>query len=110
MDFFYFNLAVADFLMGIYLFPIAVQDLRTLGNFSMFDVAWQTEGGCDFAGFCAITSTVVSVYVLFIITAERLYTFSRALQKLHPSKTTVIIMMAVGWGFGVLMGVLPVIT
>ena len=110
VDFLYFNLAVADFLMGIYLFTIAVQDLRTLGNFSMFDVAWRTEGGCDFAGFCAITSTVVSVYVLFVITAERLYTFSRPLHKSHPSKTTVIILMAVGWGFGVLMGILPVIT
>ena len=70
IDFFYFNLAVADFLMGVYLLTIAVQDLRTLGNFSMFDVAWRTEGGCDFAGFCAIISTMVSVYVLLIITLE----------------------------------------
>ena len=110
VHFFYFNLAVADFLMGIYLLTIAVQDLRTLGNFSMFDIAWRTEGGCDFAGFCAITSTMVSVYVLLVITVERLYTFSRALQKSHTSKTIAIILMAVGWGFGILMGILPVIT
>ena len=110
VDFFYVNLAMADFLMGVYLFTIAVQDLRTLDNFSMFDVAWRTEGGCDFAGFCAITSTVVSVYVLLVITAEQLYTFSRAMQKSHPRKTTAMILMAVGWGFGILMGILPVIT
>ena len=110
VHFFYFNLAVADFLMGIYLFTIAVQDLRTLGNFSMFDVAWRTEGGCDFAGFCAITSTMVSVYVLLVITVERLYTFSRALQNSHTSKTTAVILMVIGWGFGILMGLLPVIT
>jgi hypothetical protein len=110
VHFFYFNLAIADFLMGIYLFTIAVQDLRTLGNFSMFDVAWRTEGGCDFAGFCAITSTMVSVYVLLIITVERLYTFSRALQKSHTSKKVAITLMAVGWGFGLLMGILPAVT
>ena len=110
MHFFYFNLAVADFLMGIYLFTIAVQDLHTLGNFSMFDVAWRTEGGCDFAGFCAITSTMMSVYVLLVITVERLYTFSRALQNSHTSKTTAVILMAIGWGFGILVGILPVIT
>ena len=110
VHFFYFNLAIADFLMGVYLLTIAAQDLHTLGNFSMFDVAWRTEGGCDFAGFCAITSTMVSVYVLLVITVERLYTFSRALQKSHTSKTTAIILMAVGWLFGVTMGILPVIT
>ena len=110
VHFFYFNLAVADFIMGIYLFTIAVQDLRTLGNFSMFDVAWRTQGGCDFAGFCAITSTMVSVYVLLIITVERLYTFSRALQKSHTSKTVAGILMIAGWGFGILMGILPVLT
>ena len=110
VHFFYFNLAVADFFMGIYLFTIAVQDLRTLGNFSKFDITWRTQGGCDFAGFCAITSTMVSVYILLVITVERLYTFSRALQKSHTSKTTAIILMAVGWGFGILMGILPVIT
>ena len=110
VHFFYFNLAVADFIMGIYLFTIAVQDLRTLGNFSMFDVAWRTQGGCDFAGFCAITSTMVSVYVLLVITVERLYTFSRALQKSHTSKTVAGILMVAGWGFGILMGILPVLT
>ena len=109
VHFFYFNLAIADFLMGIYLFTIAVQDLRTLGNFSMFDIAWRTEGGCAFSGFCAITSTMVSVYVLLAITVERLYTFSRALQKSHTSKTTGIILMAVGWAFGILMGILPIV-
>ena len=110
VHFFYFNLALADFIMGIYLFTIAVQDLRTLGNFSMFDVAWRIQGGCDFAGFCAITSTMVSVYVLLVITVERLYTFSRALQKSHISKTVAVILMAVGWGFGLLVGILPVVT
>ena len=110
VHFFYFNLAIADFLMGVYLFTIAVQDLRTLGNFSMFDVVWRTDGGCDFAGVCAITSTMVSVYVLLVITLERLYTFSRALRKSHTSKTTAVILMAFGWAFGVVVGILPVVT
>ena len=110
VHFFYFNLAVADFIMGVYLFTIAIQDARTLNNFSAFDVAWRTEGGCDFAGACAITSTMVSVYVLLVVTVERLYTFSRALQKSHTSKTVAGILMAVGWGFGILVGILPVIT
>ena len=33
VHFFYFNLAIANFLMGIYLLTIAIQDVSTLGNF-----------------------------------------------------------------------------
>ena len=107
--FFYCNLAVADLLMGVYLFTIAVVDLRTLGNFSMYDIQWRTGGGCGFAGFCAVSSTMVSVYVLVVITVERLYTFTRALRKSHINKITGVIVMAIGWGFGILMGILPLV-
>ena len=109
VHFLYFNLALADFMMGVYLFTIAVQDLRTLNNFAMYDIAWRVNGGCSFAGFCAITSTMVSVYVLVVITIERLYTFSRALRKSRTSKKMGCFLMAVGWGFGITMGTLPLI-
>lgn len=109
VHFFYFHLALADLMMGLYLFTIAVQDLRTMDNFASFDVAWRTGGGCAFAGFCAITSTMVSVYVLVVITVERLYTFSRALRKSHTNKITGSILMVIGWCFGILMGILPLV-
>ena len=109
VHFFYFNLALADLLMGIYLLSIAVVDLRTIKNFSMFDVQWRTGGGCEFAGFCAITSTMVSVYVLTVITLERLVTFSRAMKSSRMNKITGSILMAIGWGFGITMGILPLV-
>ena len=74
MHFFYANLASADLLMGICFLTIALVDAITLGHFSEDDVEWRTGPGCRFAGFCAITSTMVSVYTLVVITAERLYT------------------------------------
>ena len=107
VHFFYFNLALADMLMGVYLLTIAVQDVHTLRNFASFDVAWRNGGGCGFAGFCAITSTTVSVYVLVVITIERLYTFSRPMRKSHVSKITGSILMLIGWCFGFVMGALP---
>ena len=61
---FYANLASADLLMGICLLTIALVDAITLGHFSEDDVEWRTGPGCRFAGFCAITSTMVSVYTL----------------------------------------------
>lgn len=107
VHFFYFHLALADFIMGIYLLTIAIQDLRTLNNFAEYDVVWRTEGGCKFAGFCAITSTMTSVFILVIITMERLYTFSRALRKSHTNKKTAYFLIVLAWIFGSLMGALP---
>ena len=48
----YLNLAVADFIMGVYLFTIAVVDLDTFGRFFLEDVQWRTGPGCGFAGNC----------------------------------------------------------
>ena len=50
MHFLYLNLAVADFMMGLYLFTLSVVDLDTVGRFSLRDVQWRTGPGCSFAG------------------------------------------------------------
>ena len=108
MHFFYFNLAIADFLMCIYLMAIAIEDLLTLGEFSTHDIKWRTEGGCQFAGFVAILSTVVSVYVLTVITLERGYTIINAMHKRKISKGVAGILMVIGWALGFLIAILPV--
>ena len=70
---FYVNLASADLLIGIYLLTIASADIHTLDHFSKDDVEWRTGPGCGFAGFCAITSTMISVYTLVVISFERFF-------------------------------------
>lgn len=76
------NLAFADLLLGIYLTFISVVDLQTheSQSFYLSAVAWQMGAGCKTAGFLAIFSTELSVYLLVIITFERLYTFTYAVQ------------------------------
>ena len=76
------NLAFADLLLGVYLTFISVVDLQTHGSRSFYltAVAWQMGAGCKTAGFLAIFSTELSVYLLVIITFERLYTFTYAMQ------------------------------
>ena len=76
------NLAFADLLLGIYLTFISVVDLHTheTNLFYLSAVQWQMGAGCKTAGFLAIFSTELSVYLLVIITFERLYTFTYAMQ------------------------------
>ena len=106
IHFLYFNLAIADFLMGTYLFIIAVVDLFTLGDFSSFDIGWRTGPGCGFTGFCAIVSTMMSMYTLLVITLERTYTITFVMRR-KLSKLTMGVVMVIGWIFAIIMGILP---
>lgn len=109
MHFFYANLATADFLMSIYLLTIASVDAHTKGRFSVYDVEWRTGPGCGFAGFCAITSTIVSVYTLVVITTERLYTITFVMRQRRITKLFALGVMVVGWTLGIIMGMLPLV-
>ena len=109
MHFFYANLAVADLLMSVYLLTIAAVDVHTQGHFSEEDVEWRTGPGCGFAGFCAITSTMVSMYTLVVITAERLYTITFVMHKKNITKPFALVIMTIGWVFGICIGMLPLV-
>ena len=107
MHFLYANLAAADLLMSIYLLTLASVDIDTKGHFTLEDIEWRTGHGCGFAGFCAIASTVISVYTLVVITTERLYTITFVMHQKKMTKTFVLIVMIVGWSLGILLGTLP---
>ena len=109
MHFFYANLAMADFLMAVYLLTLASFDAHTMGHFSEYDVEWRTGPGCGFSGFCAIVSTMVSVYTLVVITSERLYTITFVMRRQQITKLFAVVVMAFGWLFGIIMGMLPLV-
>ena len=109
MHFLYANLAMADFLMSVYLLTITSVDAHTVGHFSEEDIEWRTGPGCGFAGFCAITSTAVSVYTLVVITSERLYTITFVMHRRKMSKIFALGVMVIGWIFGVILGILPLV-
>lgn len=109
VHFMYFNLAMADLLMGFYLFIIAVVDADTKGEFFLTDIKWRTGHGCNLAGFCAITSTVVSVYVLVAITIERTYTIVKVFKRKKLTKPKVFVIMGVGWLIGMFTAMLPLV-
>ena len=109
MYFLYINLAIADLFMGIYLLTIAVVDLDTLGEYSLHAVEWQTGPGCRFAGFCAIFSSLLSVYTLLVITIERVYSIKFALQHKRFKKRYAAIVMVIGWIIAIVLSILPML-
>lgn len=102
------NLAVADLLMALYLGVLALVDLSTLGRFKLFAIKWQYSKGCQIAGFFAVLSSELSVFILAIITLERNYAITNAVhlnRRLSLQKASII--MIVGYTFAILMASLP---
>lgn len=104
------NLAVADFIMGLYLATLAIVDAATYGRFKMFAISWQRSFACQVTGFLGVFSTELSVYTLAVITSERHYAITHAM---HLNKRLSLkhasYFMTVGWMFAMLMAILPLI-
>ncbi|XP_047741022.1 uncharacterized protein LOC108680486 isoform X2 [Hyalella azteca] len=102
------NLAMADFLMGVYLGFLAVVDASTLGEFRMYAIPWQMSAGCQLAGFLGVLSSELSVYTLTVITLERNYAIIHAMNlNKRLSLRHAAYIMAIGWMFALTMAVLP---
>uniref|UniRef100_A0AAY5ESN4 Luteinizing hormone/choriogonadotropin receptor n=1 Tax=Electrophorus electricus TaxID=8005 RepID=A0AAY5ESN4_ELEEL len=103
------NLAFADLCMGLYLLLIALVDHWSRREYYNHAMAWQTGTGCSVAGFLTVFASELSVYTLTTITLERWHTITNAMQtdrRLRPRH--VVAMMAAGWGFSLLVALLPV--
>ncbi|XP_036398192.1 thyrotropin receptor-like [Megalops cyprinoides] len=104
------NLAFADLCMGIYLILIASVDLHTKSKYYNHAIDWQTGPGCDLAGFLTVFSSELSVYTLTVITLERWYTISYAMQLDRKIRIRHISMVMLGgWLFCILLAALPLV-
>lgn len=50
------------------------------GEFEKYAVRWQSSPSCLVAGFLGVLSSELSVFTLVVITAERFYAISNAMQ------------------------------
>ncbi|KAK5622149.1 hypothetical protein CRENBAI_009317 [Crenichthys baileyi] len=104
------NLAFADLCMGLYLMLIAFMDFNSRHEYYNHATSWQTGPGCSTAGFLTVFASELSVYTLTVISIERWHTITNAMHinkrlRLHH----VVAIMAVGWGFSVLVALLPLV-
>ncbi|KAI9552110.1 hypothetical protein GHT06_022447 [Daphnia sinensis] len=104
------NLAIADLCMGFYLFLIVGMDVNTIGVYFNYAIDWQNGIGCQIAGFLTVFATELSVFTLVVITSERWYTITYAInltRRLRLSTTAKIV--ALGWIVSFAMASLPLV-
>ncbi|BFZ15769.1 hypothetical protein BsWGS_18807 [Bradybaena similaris] len=102
------NLALADFFMGIYLGILAIMDASTLGHFKKYAIQWQMSAGCLVAGTLGVLSSELSVFTLTVITLERFYAITHAMQlnkRLSLKHAGFIMLCGWIWSFG--LAILP---
>jgi len=110
-QFFVSQLAVADIGVGIYLGFLAVVDLKTFGKQEFYQLAlpWQYGPGCLAAGFIAILSSELSVYILVVITLERLYVHLYGMRYIKTQMCNAVIVILIGWAFAATCASLPLV-
>ncbi|KAK6192088.1 hypothetical protein SNE40_003629 [Patella caerulea] len=102
------NLACADFFMGVYLGFLAIVDASTLGEFKKHAIWWQLSPGCLIAGFLGVLSSELSVYTLTVITLERFYAITHAMQlNKRLSLRHAGYIMTCGWLYSIALASLP---
>ena len=110
-QFFICVLAFSNTLLGIYLAFIAMVDIRTLGDRSFYQSAleWQKGSGCQTAGFLAIFSSQLSVYISVILTIERLHhvVTSTATRKGSKKRRLAVLLIFIGVLYASTLAVLP---
>ena len=97
------NLAVADFLMGVYMLIIAYKDTIWDGVYFKHDFSWRASNLCIFAGVISTISSEVSVLTLTVVTLDRLVCIVFPFRFRRWSMKKVVVIMIVVWtiGFGI---------
>ena len=105
------NLALADFMLGVFLSFLGVVDVRTFGDGSFYKSAlhWQKGPGCQTAGFIGVFSNELSVYLMVILTLERLHTivYSFNQQGSRMKMRHAVVLVGIGWIFAAIAAALP---
>ncbi|CAH1402556.1 unnamed protein product [Nezara viridula] len=100
----------SDLLMGFYLLIIGCQDLRYKGIFITHAREWMSSWLCTTAGVLAMTSSEVTVLLLFLISAERYLLIAAPLRRKKTLKPRVAFLsVSAVWMIGLIISSLPVL-
>uniref|UniRef100_F7BKP7 G-protein coupled receptors family 1 profile domain-containing protein n=1 Tax=Ciona intestinalis TaxID=7719 RepID=F7BKP7_CIOIN len=102
-----FNLALSDFLMGVYLAVVAGYSVSFSGKYCFEDEGWRTGTTCAYLGALSVTSSEASLFILSVLTAMRLYTILFPWRSRNISLVQVLIAVIIAWAVAVTLAVLP---
>ncbi|XP_072051965.1 G-protein coupled receptor GRL101-like [Amphiura filiformis] len=104
------NLAISDFMMGVYMLIIASADIYFGGYFPMQSESWRYSTTCRFAGALSIISSEASVFFVTLISIDRFicirFPYSTRKITRHSVRILVILIWIVSFALGTVPSVL----
>ncbi|XP_078483949.1 glycoprotein 330-like [Ciona intestinalis] len=100
------NLAMSDFLLGVYLLSIGIVNSVYANTYCVTDIEWRTSVSCAGLGSIALISVQTSVFILTIMTTFRLILVTQ------PFNSTVRVeviggVLALAWAFSFVIALVP---
>ncbi|KAJ8027076.1 hypothetical protein HOLleu_32111 [Holothuria leucospilota] len=108
-SFFIINLAVSDFLMGAYLFIVAIHDVIYRGSYITYDLDWRSGWVCKMCGAFSLLSSEMSVFTLTVITADRYFCIVHPFRFRNRQILPAAVLMGVLWLLGITLALLPLV-
>ncbi|XP_061189737.1 relaxin receptor 1-like [Saccostrea echinata] len=103
------NLNWADFLMGVYLFIIAIANLVYNGRYGLEDYSWRNSYFCTIAGILATLSSETSTFLVFLITLDRFIAIKFPFSGKGLTRSRAIILSMCSWFISLFLSILPII-
>ena len=104
------NLAIADFLMGVYLLIIAVKSVEFSGFYCRQRQAWRTSYLCSSAGVLAVISSQTSVLLMVLMTSYRLYGIANPFSAERIRGRMIYLATVVIWIVSFVIAVIPTVS
>lgn len=101
------NLAIADFLMGIYLIIIAGVDVFYRGRYFIYNDSWKRSPLCQFSGFVSTISSEASVFILTIMTVDRYVTIVHPFKHIGLSVRGTYVALLITWFVAFILAGVP---
>ncbi|RDD42511.1 G-protein coupled receptor GRL101-like protein, partial [Trichoplax sp. H2] len=103
------NLSAADFVMGVYLVIIASANVHYANRYYEILEEWLRSPPCLTASFCISLSSLMSTFVLFLITLDRYLHLVYPFQNYRLSSKTTILALVTFWITSITLSGLPII-
>ncbi|XP_038053549.1 G-protein coupled receptor GRL101-like [Patiria miniata] len=101
------NLAVSDFIMGVYMLMIAAADIHYGEWYSTQAAQWRTSAPCKAAGVLAVLSSEASVFFVTMISLHCLLGIVFPFTRMKLSETSANKFIVTGWVTALCLSIVP---
>jgi len=106
-NFFIFNLAIFDFLMGVYLLGIVGKGVNYSGIYCFVDKEWRSSNLCSILGTFALLSSEASAFIMASMSTFRLVSIYKPFLTRTTKFRWIILVGVLCWLFSLLFALLP---